>query len=156
MSRRPILIATDFSPASAAALEQATRLAKDTGGGLLLVHVQEISETYAPGAFVPPHATLDPSVESSATAQLQERLDAIPLADAQVPVRRVLLIGSPAEEILRLAGSEPAAWIVLGTHGRHGLTRVALGSVAETVLRHARQPVMVIKWPTEGAAAATE
>jgi universal stress protein A len=52
--------------------------------------------------------------------------------------------GQPAKEIIALACEWSAAWLVLGTHGRSGITRLLLGSTAETVLRHAPCPVVVV------------
>jgi K+-sensing histidine kinase KdpD len=62
--------------------------------------------------------------------------------------------GDPAEEILRYAGRQPIDLIVVGTHGRTGVSRVLLGSVAERVARGARCPVLVVPAPPRSAAPA--
>jgi nucleotide-binding universal stress UspA family protein len=81
----------------------------------------------------------------------QQRLDAA--VDSQktsgIPMTRVLRDGVPWEEINAVAGETKADLIVIGTHGRRGLARALLGSVAENVIRTATQPVMVIHGPRE-------
>jgi nucleotide-binding universal stress UspA family protein len=64
-----------------------------------------------------------------------------------VEVQHRLLKGDPATEILKLAEVEDIALIVMGTHGRTGLSRLLMGSVAEDVVRRATCPAMMIKVP---------
>jgi hypothetical protein len=71
------------------------------------------------------------------TAQLLE-------ADGLI-VRARLVIGAPADAILRVSSEEQADLIVMATHGRSGLSRLALGSVAEEVIRHADLPVLLVR-----------
>jgi universal stress protein A len=84
-------------------------------------------------------------------AELSQELETIVRAqakgDEECPVRYFVhaRIGSPAQEILRLAQETRADLIVVGTHGRNGLKRLALGSVAETVIRHACCPVLIAR-----------
>jgi nucleotide-binding universal stress UspA family protein len=67
-------------------------------------------------------------------------------------VERRLLAGDPAEAIIRLAQTEDVDMIVMGTHGRRGLTRLLMGSVAEAVVRAAPCPVLTVKQPAQVAA----
>ena len=67
--------------------------------------------------------------------------------DSNVPVERRLLAGDPADAIIRLAESEHIDLIVMGTHGRRGLSRLLMGSVAESVVRVAPCPVLTVKQP---------
>jgi nucleotide-binding universal stress UspA family protein len=75
----------------------------------------------------------------------QARLERLKPASDQVRVTHRLLRGDPAGEILKLADAETADLIVLGTHGRGGLGRLLMGSVAEAVLRKAPCPVLTVK-----------
>jgi universal stress protein A len=73
-----------------------------------------------------------------------ERLQLVRTGVAGVHIRRHQLSGLPAQEILEFADARQPRLLVLGTHGRHGLARL-LGSVANTVLRHANCPVMILR-----------
>lgn len=68
-------------------------------------------------------------------------------SDARVHYEHLLVRGSPAEEIVRLAEKREAEMIVMGTHGRTGLGRLLMGSVAEAVVRRAKCPVLTLKSP---------
>jgi predicted phosphoribosyltransferase/nucleotide-binding universal stress UspA family protein len=145
---RTILHPTDFSESSRAAFALACSLARDHGGRLVVLHVLEVPvAAYLGGVLVPePEAEL-----KTVWAKLRElRPD-----DPAIEVEHRLLEGEPAAEILGLAEEIDCDLIVMGTHGRTGLTRLALGSVAETVLRKAPCPVLTIKVaapnPGEGA-----
>jgi len=85
------------------------------------------------------------------TEELLAKLDAIVLPDSHVPVARRLLAGDPAEALIRLAQTEDVDMIVMGTHGRRGLTRLLMGSVAEAVVRAAPCPVLTVKQPAHVA-----
>jgi universal stress protein A len=133
-----ILFATDFSSTSETALEYATSLARDTGAMLLIVHVQEPPVVYA--EFGLNHITADPSV-----GPLLRMLHQVVPSDPRVGYTQRLLTGSPAEEIVRVAEAEQVDMVVIGTHGRTGLSRLLMGSVAENVVRHAACPVLTVK-----------
>ena len=75
------------------------------------------------------------------------QLEQIRPLNPNIPVRHVLLEGDPAEEIIRHAAEARADLIVMGTHGRTGLARLLMGSVAEKVLRGATCSVLVVKMP---------
>ena len=136
-----ILHPTDFSPQSEAALGVACALARDYHARVIVMHVHQIP-TMAFGEFgaVPP-------APDEAEDGLRARLANIRPADATVPVDRYLTEGEPAEEILRLAKDRGADLIVLGTHGRSGLGRLLMGSVAEKVMRRAECLVLTVKRP---------
>jgi nucleotide-binding universal stress UspA family protein len=72
-------------------------------------------------------------------------LEDVKPADASVPFTHRLTMGDPAGEIVRIAEDEGAELIVLGTHGRTGVTRLLMGSVAEVVVRRAPCPVLVYR-----------
>ncbi len=132
---RNILYATDFSSYSSQAYFHAVVLAESHGASLTLVHV------YTPSSAVQPGAS------SEERAYWRSQLEQIRPLNPRIPVQYVLLEGSPAEEILRYATDARTDLIVLGTHGRTGLERLLMGSVAEKVLRGALCSVLVVKMP---------
>jgi nucleotide-binding universal stress UspA family protein len=145
MNARKILYATDFSTMSDTALELATSLAREQGGTLLIVHVEEPPAAYGGVAF-------DYRPEDPREEVLQMLKEVVP-TDISVPFEHRLIVGLPAPAILDLARRENVDLIVLATHGRTGLARVVMGSVAEEVVRKAKCPVLTIK-PAVAAVAA--
>lgn len=126
-----ILVATDFGAASGAALKHAIRLARETGAHLHLLHVIEDPDDTAASAF--------------AYEQLR-RLLAPEEARALRP-RCSVRPGPPADAIVDYARDREVDLIVMGTHGRDGIVRAVMGSVAEKVVRRARCPVLTVHQP---------
>jgi nucleotide-binding universal stress UspA family protein len=135
-----ILFPTDFSPASDAVLRHATALARGNNATLLIVHVEEPPLAYGSGELF--YGVSDFSTES-----LQKMLDSVVPPDPTVPVVRRLVMGDPAAEIPRVAKEENVDLIVMGTHGRTGLLRLLMGSVAELVVRRAPCAVLTVRQP---------
>lgn len=148
MKASKILVPIDFSESSDTALDWATVLARDTGATVLLIHVETVPLTTGGGEYI--YAIPEPP-----TQELLERLNKVALKDAKVPVERRLLAGDPAAAIIRTAETEGADLIVMGTHGRRGITRLLMGSVAEAVVRGATCPVLTIKPAKPGATSPT-
>jgi universal stress protein A len=138
MQCKRILFATDFSAASQTALQYATALARDSNATLLIVHVEDFPVSYPGGEMVFIHP-------ESPNPVLQRMLDEVVPADGGVRYERHLLMGVAADEIVRFAGEKQVDLIVIGTHGRTGLSRVLVGSVAELVIRRAKCPVLSVK-----------
>lgn len=138
MAQQTILFPTDFSHASDAALEHAAALAKQSGARLLIVHVEEPPLAYGGGELY--YGLPEPDSE-----RILKMLEDVRPADATVPYAHRLAMGDPAAEIVRIAGEEAAQMIVLGTHGRTGMTRLLMGSVAESIVRRAPCPVLVYR-----------
>jgi nucleotide-binding universal stress UspA family protein len=137
---RRIVVPLDGSERAERALPFATRLASQSGGSLVLVRV--ISESaYAP----PPLGILDGKPDPSREAEDYLHVIASGADVASVTVETVVIIGSPAVEILHAADSSNADAIVMCSHGRSGLAKWTMGSVAQKVGRHATVPVLVIK-----------
>ena len=135
---KTILHPTDFSNTSECAFRLACSLARDHGARLVLLHVVELPAP-AYGEGTAPVTVIQISLEAE-----REALDHIQ-APQGVSMDRMLLEGDAAYEILRIAKESEADLIVLGTHGRTGLGRFLLGSVAEQVLRRAPCPVLTVK-----------
>jgi nucleotide-binding universal stress UspA family protein len=142
MQAKKILFPTDFSHCSDAALPVATSLARDTGARLLIAHVEEPPMAYGGGEMY--YGMPDP-----ATEDLRAMLLKVVPTDPQVPYEHHLVVGDPAVAIADLAKSEGVDLIVMGTHGRTGLRRLLMGSVAEAIVRRATCPVFVLKEPHE-------
>jgi nucleotide-binding universal stress UspA family protein len=143
MQAKKILFPTDFSHCSDAALPVATSLARDAGARLLIAHVEEPPMAYGGGEMY--YGMPDPVTED-----LRAMLLRVVPPDAQVPYEHHLVVGDPAVAISDLAKSEGVDLIVMGTHGRTGLRRLLMGSVAEAIVRRAPCPVFVLKEPHEG------
>ena len=141
MSERKILVPTDFSHGGDAALDLATTLAKERGATLLIVHVEEPPAAYGAGEMY--YGMPDP-----VTDDLRKMLDQVGPTDPQVPCQRRLITGDPATAIAHLAQEEGVEWIVMATHGRTGLMRLLMGSVAEAVVRRAPCPVVTLRQPS--------
>jgi nucleotide-binding universal stress UspA family protein len=135
-----ILHPTDFSERSDQAFRLACSLARDHGGRVTVLHV-----------LPPPMATHSGGVMTPEPGRLKEEcwdlLRRRQSDDGRVPVEHLLTEGSPAEGIVRAAREKQCDLIVMGTHGRTGLGRVLMGSVAEAVVRKAPCAVLTIKVP---------
>jgi nucleotide-binding universal stress UspA family protein len=140
---RTVLYPTDFSDPSRPAFELACSIAREYAADLLVLHVLTPSVVAAPNGMV----VTGPSDE---TEWAGAQMDHLRPADPFVSVGHRLVEGDPAHEILRVAETLPADLIVMGTHGRTGLSRVLMGSVAESVMRKARCPVLTVRNPSPG------
>ena len=138
MTGPKIVVATDFSAGSRGALDLAASIARDRKGSLLVVHVKDIAASANdPAPLYPPDLLPD--------EVLLRQLKEFAPDTLAIPVTRLLRQGDPADTICELAEKESAALIVMGTHGRRGIMRLLMGSVAELVVRRAECPVLVVK-----------
>ena len=142
MARPIILVPTDFSTASDAALPHAEALAKQKSASLLILHVEETPLAYGGGELY--YGLPEPTSE-----RILAMLEQVRPSDPTVAFTHRLTMGDPAGEIVRIAAEEGAEMIVLGTHGRSGMTRMLMGSVAEAVVRRAPCPVLVYRAAAE-------
>jgi nucleotide-binding universal stress UspA family protein len=139
-----ILLPTDFSEYSKAAVTYACELAEKYGSELHLLHVLEIHPVAAPdfgmGLALPRYAT-----ESKEVAEKLLTRAVDPAWAAGKTIVHALVEGSPIVEIPKYARSRDIDLIVLSTHGRTGLAHVILGSVAESIVRTAPCPVLTVR-----------
>jgi nucleotide-binding universal stress UspA family protein len=142
MALKTIVFPTDFSHASDATLVHAEALAKQSAARLLIVHVEEPPLAYGGGELY--YGLPEPSSD-----RILKMLEDVKPADPKVPFAHRLTMGDPAGEIVRIAADEGAEMIVLGTHGRTGMTRLLMGSVAEAIVRRAPCPVLVYRETAE-------
>lgn len=139
-----ILAATDFSPASQPALDNAERIARECGSPLLILHAYRIP-ALASVAEAPASAYED--FQRAVRADAEERLDRV-VAHARtsgIDARGLLREGFADEEILDAAAREKADLVVMGTHGRRGPSRLLMGSVASRVVCRSPCPVITVR-----------
>jgi universal stress protein A len=141
MKLKRILLPVDFSHAGDAALALATSLARDSGATLIISHVEEPAAAYGGGELY--YGVPEPAHE-----ELRRMLHEVVPHDPDVPYEHRLVSGDVANAIVNLAEMEDVDLIVLGTHGRSGISRFLMGSVAELVVRRALCPVLTYKQPT--------
>jgi nucleotide-binding universal stress UspA family protein len=131
-----ILVPTDFSPASDNALRYARALAAKFGAALEVLHV--LDNDFLRAVVTDPH-----DVEMGALKKVQSLLTAGERERGAMAL--VMRSDDPADEIVSYARSTPIDLIVMGTHGRHGVAHLLMGSVAEKIVRDAPCPVMTVR-----------
>jgi nucleotide-binding universal stress UspA family protein/quercetin dioxygenase-like cupin family protein len=146
LSIRTILHPTDFSDNSWGAFQMACLLARENDARLILLHV--IPPSASPILTEPPANPLQPAESQES---LQGRFSWPQPPEPNVRVEHRVAEGDAPAEILYLAQALPCDLIVMGTHGRTGLSRLLTGSVAEEVLRKAACPVLAVKTPLQEA-----
>jgi nucleotide-binding universal stress UspA family protein len=135
---KTILFATDFSPPSNVAFEVAGALARDYKARMIALHV--IEPAMAGYTEFAAHIGPEENMEEAMV-----KLHALKAPSSRVTLEYRLLEGDPAAVIAKTATETGADLIVMSTHGRTGLTRLVMGSVAEEVLRHAPCPVLTVR-----------
>jgi nucleotide-binding universal stress UspA family protein len=148
MNIRSVLFPTDFSHYNDAALYYASSLAADSDAMLHIVHVQDTRDLNP--------AMGDASYLYAATweqeyEEAKKRLRRVQPTSPGVQFEQHDLIGAPAEEIVAFAVKNKIDLVVMASHGRTGLSRLLMGSVAEAVMRRAPCPVLVVKQPAASA-----
>lgn len=134
-----ILYPTDFSHGSDVAFQYACDLARDYDARLVILHSQE------PAVAMIPEAGLIPIELADNESAARKQLDDVRVAGPQVKLEKIFAEGPAADCIVAAAESVRADLIVMGTHGRTGIGRLLLGSVAEVVLRRAPCPVLTVR-----------
>lgn len=139
---KTILHPTDFSEASEHAFQMAVGLARDYHATLVVLHSVEPPVYYGELGvnFIPPE-------EYQAAAQ--ERLEKLIGQHASLRLETVVVEGMAAAKVVEAARERACDLIVIGSHGRSGLGRVLMGSVAEEVARKSPCPVLIVRAPHE-------
>ena len=143
-----VLVATDFSGPSETALNYARAMARSFGAKLHVLHVFEplwITSADVVGGGVA-LATMIHGLEDTARKQLEESVTAEDRRELRAEAVMVTS-ESPAREIAKYAGEQKVDLLVIGTHGRSGISRMLIGSVAEKVVRLAPCPVLTVHHP---------
>jgi nucleotide-binding universal stress UspA family protein len=144
----PLLVPLDFSECSPVLLDEALRFARAFGAPLLLLHVGAAPRGLSTSTVIQAEngqrsRTVGEALESEAREHLGPLADAARRAGITVETR--VELGPIADRVLAVAQESRASMIIMGTHGRRGLVRVALGSIAEEVLRRAEVPVVTVR-----------
>jgi len=141
---KTILHPTDFSMSSEFAFQLAASLARDHGAHLIVLHVERPVMGVCPAMMAPPPP---PQVCNEKLWDEFRRLTANDPRIREVHIKTEQTTGDPVTEILQTSRQQDCDLIVMGTHGRTGLSRLLMGSVAEQVLRRATCPVLTVKGP---------
>jgi nucleotide-binding universal stress UspA family protein len=128
---RSILCPIDFDDQFRPALDLAAKVAKQTGGRVCVLHVVSVD------------AEADRGWESGATVQLERQVGERLKGNTEYEF--IVRIGQAATEVLKAAKEFDSDLIVIPTHGRAGLGRLVLGSVAERIIREASVPVLTLR-----------
>jgi universal stress protein A len=143
-----ILVPLDFSDCSHHLVQHASGLAQQLGARLRLLHVYEAPRGLSLKAELHPSAHPEGvRVESWVTEDVERRMPVFDTIarEANVGATHRLAFGEVAPTILAVAEEEKVDMILMGTHGRSGVIRAWMGSVAEAVLREATVPVMTLR-----------
>jgi universal stress protein A len=146
MPIRNILVPTDFSAASQEAVRYAYDLAAGLGATLHVVHVLE--NPFAPGAFMEMYSPPPAEYFTDLERQAEDKLRAC-LTESERQASRAVLttrLGVPSAEILDRLEEEPKIdLVVMATHGRGGVARLVMGSVADKIIRAAPCPMLTLR-----------
>ncbi len=143
-----ILVPVDGTPTAAQGLREAIELARDQKAQILLLHVVD-EWRVAAGDIAAVNLDAGAKALREAGAELLKQAeDRVREAGIRVQTALVEELGIPVGEcVVQRARQWPADLIVCGTHGRHGMSRVLLGSSAEYIVRHAPVPVLLVRAP---------
>jgi nucleotide-binding universal stress UspA family protein len=150
MEIRTILLPTDFSECGNYALSHAAAMARKFGASIICLNVIEpiVPTVGYSGMTEPlPIADIAEQLEDSAERELPKIAECEEFAGLNV--EELVVHGEAASEIVRVAREREVDLIVIASHGRTGLGRIIFGSTAESVVRHASCPVLVVKPPQE-------
>lgn len=142
---RNILVATDFSPASRPAFRRAVEMASENGAALWIAHVASPPAPMSPEGFVLPRYYEDLNLAIRTDAQKRLRSLLTRARKAGVRARSLILNGVPHDALNRAARRHRADLLVMGTHGRTGVAKLFVGSVASRVVATSRCPVLTIR-----------
>ena len=136
------LVPVDFSDVSAKALDVALKLATDMGAEVTVLHAVSMSAVSLPVDGVP---VFNEEMIEEELGQAKKILSEF-LKDKTggAKVTEAVCFGEPTSEVNNFASENKFDIIIMGTHGRTGLLHLLMGSVAESVLRHARVPVLCV------------
>lgn len=142
---QPIVFATDFSPASEPAFRKALEMARKEGAELIVAHVYEppadMSHSGVADDFI--EAEIEERVKKDVELKLEPVLARVRAEG--VKARGEILAGHAPKELAALAEKSDAAMLVLGTHGRTGLKKLVMGSIANQVVATAPCPVLTVR-----------
>lgn len=144
---RTILVGTDFSDISDEALRAAALYARTFNARVIVTHIFDPTPNVPPVVWSRPdllersiRVEIEDAIRETLTGKTAELLKGVPEVEISVVQHP-----SPGRALVEIAEDEEVDLLVLGSHGRSGLSRAFLGSVAERVVRHAPCPVLVVR-----------
>jgi nucleotide-binding universal stress UspA family protein len=137
-----ILVPTDFSAAAEAALDEALGLASKLGAKVYVLHAYQLPVVGFPDGVLVPTAEIATRVVTWAQSELEACVAR--RKTSAVEIVPILKQADPREAVLAVAEEVAADLVVMGTHGRRGVARALIGSVAEAVVRTSPVPVMTV------------
>lgn len=146
MKIQTILLPVDFSTCAMIVTREAAGLAVQLGAKIVLVHIAELSKSTS-GNVAIQHEGIEETAEAYLLSDTRRRLEPFMalIREVGVAVEPLVKIGAVIPGILEAAKEQHADLIMIGTHGRTGLSRVVLGSVAEGVAHQTHLPVMLLR-----------
>ncbi|HEX8820530.1 MAG TPA: universal stress protein [Archangium sp.] len=145
-----ILVPVDLMEGSRTILDYAVQLARPFNASIEVMHAWEPPQYVAPDLLVAAPGWNPQSLEKTALEAARKELDAlIGQFQASQPITQRLEVGEAASAVLRVAETGGFDMIVMGTHGRRGLPRLLLGSVAQKIIARAHCPVVTLHVPEE-------
>ena len=147
MEIKTVLVPTDFSDFAEYAYNWALGLAADCKAKIVLFHAAPTMShlAFPESVYYPDLARMERELIADAEKRVGEF--AAKKGTRLVPVETRVAVGEAVWEICRMAEKEHADLIIMGSHGRTGLSHIVLGNVAERVVRHASCPVLVARLP---------
>jgi nucleotide-binding universal stress UspA family protein len=140
-----ILVPTDFSAAAETALDRAIELADKVGGKVYVMHAYQLPVVGFPDGVLVPTAEIATRIITWAETELAACV--AKRKGGRVEVISLLRQADPREAVLAVAEEVSADLVVMGTHGRRGIARALIGSVAEAIVRTSTVPVMTVRAP---------
>ena len=143
---RKIMVATDGSELVRKAVDSAIEIAKSSNAKLYAVHVIALGDYYS-SMPLSIDAEWIKAMEEHLRIEAQEAIAYVENAGraANVEIEPVILEGNPASEIVDFAEKNDIELIIMGSHGKTGIERFMIGSIAENVVRHSKRSVLIVK-----------
>jgi nucleotide-binding universal stress UspA family protein len=141
-SPKTLLVPTDFSPAAETALDRALELAAATGAKVYVMHAYQLPIVGFPDGVMIPSAEIASNIITWAQSELAACVAR--RSESSVEIVPILKQADPREAVLAVAEEISADLVIMGTHGRRGIARALIGSVAESVVRVSPVPVMTV------------
>ena len=141
--KNKILIAVDLSEQSASIIEKGIELAIKMEGSVLICSIIPVYVDYLQSQMALIPTQWDEIYVAQKEHAIKE-LEKIKLKHPDVEIQLVAEVGNPKFDVIEKAKESKATYIVVGTHGRTGLSHTVMGSTAEYIVRHARVPVLVV------------
>jgi nucleotide-binding universal stress UspA family protein len=140
---KTIIVPIDLSDATNTILEHAVNLASSINGKIILISVVGMYVDYFHTDMSLLPAQWDEIYESQ-KKHIEAELHKLASKYPHITIEIQIMVGNPKVDIVNLAQNNKADYIVMGTHGRTGLSHIMIGSTAEYVLRHAKVPILVV------------